>query len=101
MRLNYHRYKMSDAISSFTASGDDLDETTQTSGADIALKMTGNLGSFTGESDKEQLGNIGAKVTLICSRYKQICLNSEFKGYGWIIWYGFVFHARHKCFDGR
>ena len=54
--------QISDAISSFTATGDDLDEETQTSGADIALKMTSNLKSFTGESDKEQMGNIGAKV---------------------------------------
>ena len=54
--------QMSDALGSFTASGEDLDEDTQKGGADIALKMSGNLLSFTDESDKEAMGNIGGKV---------------------------------------
>ena len=54
--------QMSDAISSFTATGEDMDEDTQTFGADIARRMTGNLLNFTGESDKEQMGKIGGKV---------------------------------------
>ena len=54
--------QMSDALGSFTATGEDLDEDTQKGGADIALKMSGNLLSFTDESDKEAMGNIGGKV---------------------------------------
>ena len=61
--------QISDAISSFTASGDDLDEETQTSGADIALKMTQNLKSFTGESDKEQMGTVAARGCIWTVRY--------------------------------
>jgi hypothetical protein len=54
--------QVSDAISSFTESGEDLDEETQSKGVDMALKMTENLKGFTAEANKEQMSNIGTKV---------------------------------------
>lgn len=54
--------QVSDAISSFTGTGDDMDEETQTQGAEIATRMTSNLKTFTDEADKEQMSKIGTKV---------------------------------------
>ena len=54
--------QVSDAISSFTDDGGDMEEETQKQGAEIATRMTANLKTFTDEADKEQMGKIGTKV---------------------------------------